>query len=173
MALNVNTNVTSILAQRNLNKSQNGVQKSLERLSTGMRINSAADDAAGLAISSKLESQIRGLDQAQRNANDGISLIQTAEGSLEQMGDILGRVRELRRQRRPRRGQRPHGQRPHGQRPHGHRRHQRRRRPRPRDALRQRRPGRRRPPRWTRPGLGLGSATRLASQGGSSCCGLG
>ena len=95
MALNVNTNVSSIQAQRNLNKAQNGVQKSLERLSTGMRINSAADDAAGMAISSKLKSQIRGLDQAERNANDGISLIQTAEGSLEQMGDILGRAREL------------------------------------------------------------------------------
>jgi len=95
MALNVNTNVASILAQRNLGKAQGGVQKSLQRLSTGMRINSAADDAAGMAISNKLKSQIRGLDQAQRNANDGISMIQTAEGSLEQMGDILGRAREL------------------------------------------------------------------------------
>ena len=95
MALNVNTNVTSIIAQRNLNRTQSMQQKSLERLSTGMRINSAADDSAGLAISTKFKSQLRSMDQAQRNANDGISLIQTAEGALDQMGDILGRSREL------------------------------------------------------------------------------
>ena len=95
MALNVNTNVTSIIAQRNLNRTQSMQQKSLERLSTGMRINSAADDSAGLAISTKFKSQLRSMDQAQRNANDGISLIQTAEGALDQMGDILGRAREL------------------------------------------------------------------------------
>jgi len=95
MALNVNTNVSSLLAQRNLSKSQGSVQKSLQRLSTGMRINSAADDAAGLAISQKLKSQVRALSQAERNANDGISMIQTAEGAIEQMGDILNRMREL------------------------------------------------------------------------------
>jgi len=95
MALNVNTNVSSLLAQRNLSRSQGNVQKSLQRLSTGMRINSAADDAAGLAISQKLKSQVRAMSQAERNANDGISMIQTAEGSIEQMGDILNRMREL------------------------------------------------------------------------------
>lgn len=95
MALNVNTNVSSLLAQRNLGKSQSSVQKSLQRLSTGMRINSAADDAAGLAISQKLKSQVRALSQAERNANDGISMIQTAEGAIEQMGDVLNRMREL------------------------------------------------------------------------------
>ena len=95
MPLNVNTNVTSLLAQRNLGRSQSSVQKSLQRLSTGMRINSAADDAAGLAISQKMKSQVRALGQAERNANDGISMIQTAEGAVEQMGDILNRMREL------------------------------------------------------------------------------
>jgi flagellin len=95
MPLNVNTNVTSLVAQRNLSRSQSSVQKSLQRLGTGMRINSAADDAAGLAISQKMKSQVRGLEQATRNANDGISMIQTAEGGLEQMGDILNRMREL------------------------------------------------------------------------------
>ena len=95
MPLYVNTNVASLFAQRHLNASQGAAQKSLARLSTGLRINSAADDAAGLAISNKFRSQIRSLEQAQRNANDGISVIQTAEGSLEQMGEILNRMREL------------------------------------------------------------------------------
>ena len=91
----INTNVSSLNAQRNLNKSQSSLQTSLERLSTGLRINSAKDDAAGLSISNRMTSQIRGLNQAVRNANDGISLAQTAEGALASSGDILQRVREL------------------------------------------------------------------------------
>lgn len=95
MAIYVNTNVQSLTAQRKLDKSQNSATKSLQRLSTGLRINSAADDAAGLAISEKLKSQTRSLEQAQRNANDGVSLTQTAEAGVEQMQGILGRMREL------------------------------------------------------------------------------
>lgn len=95
MPLYVNTNVPSRFAQRQLGRNQNDAQKSLARLSTGLRINSAADDAAGLAISNKFRSQIRSLEQAQRNASDGISVIQTAEGALDQMGEILTRMREL------------------------------------------------------------------------------
>ncbi|MEO1267054.1 MAG: flagellin [Myxococcota bacterium] len=95
MTLNVKTNISSLIARRNLDRSQKMVDKSLSRLSTGMRITSAADDAAGLAISQKLKSQIRSLEQATRNANDGISLIQTAEGGMDQMGEILNRMREL------------------------------------------------------------------------------
>ncbi len=95
MAIFVNTNVQSLTAQRKLDKSQTSASKSLQRLSTGLRINSAADDAAGLAISEKLKSQTRSLEQAQRNANDGVSLVQTAEASVEQMQGILGRMREL------------------------------------------------------------------------------
>jgi flagellin len=91
----INTNVQSLNAQRNLNVSQNSLSQSLQRLSSGLRINSAKDDAAGLAISERFTSQIRGLDQARRNANDGISLSQTAEGALQSAGDILQRVREL------------------------------------------------------------------------------
>lgn len=95
MAQVINTNVASLTAQRNLNKSQNTLNTSLQRLSSGLRINSAKDDAAGLAISERMTSQIRGLDQAQRNANDGISLTQTAEGALASVGDMLQRMREL------------------------------------------------------------------------------
>lgn len=95
MAMNINTNIPSINAQRNLNKSQNGLSRALERLSSGMRINSAKDDAAGLAISNRMGAQIRGLNQAVRNANDGISLAQTAEGSLQESTNILQRMREL------------------------------------------------------------------------------
>lgn len=95
MPLYVNTNVPSRFAQRQLGRNQAAAQKSLERLSTGLRINSAADDAAGLAISNKFRSQIRSLEQAARNASDGISVIQTAEGALDQMGEILTRMREL------------------------------------------------------------------------------
>ncbi len=95
MALSVNTNVASINAQRNLNRTSNALNSSLSRLSSGLRINSAADDAAGLAISENMKSQIRSMSQAERNANDGISLIQTAEGAEAQMGDLLGRMREL------------------------------------------------------------------------------
>ncbi|EMP55924.1 flagellin, flagellar filament structural protein [Marinobacter santoriniensis NKSG1] len=95
MALGINTNVASLSAQNQLQKSQNLSNQALERLSSGLRINSAKDDAAGLAISSRFDSQIRGLNQATRNANDGISLAQTAEGALGSAGDILQRVREL------------------------------------------------------------------------------
>ncbi|HEY3434006.1 MAG TPA: flagellin [Rhodocyclaceae bacterium] len=91
----INTNMASLNAQRNLNKSQSDLSTALQRLSSGMRINSAKDDAAGLAISQRFTSQIRGLDQAQRNANDGISLSQTAESALQSSGDILQRIREL------------------------------------------------------------------------------
>jgi len=95
MASVINTNVLSLNAQRNLSKSQGGLATSLQRLSSGLRINSAKDDAAGLAISDRMTSQIRGLDQAGRNANDGISLAQTAEGALAQTTDLLQRMREL------------------------------------------------------------------------------
>lgn len=91
----INTNVASLNAQRNLSSSQGSLATSLQRLSSGMRINSAKDDAAGLAISERMTSQIRGLDQATRNANDGISIAQTAEGGLGTAGDLLQRMREL------------------------------------------------------------------------------
>ncbi|STQ90583.1 flagellin N-terminal helical domain-containing protein [Iodobacter fluviatilis] len=91
----INTNVPSLNAQRNLSTSQMSLTNSLQRLSSGLRINSAKDDAAGLAISERFTSQIKGMDQAKRNANDGVSLAQTGEGALSQMGDILQRVREL------------------------------------------------------------------------------
>jgi flagellin len=95
MASYINTNISSLNAQRNLNTSASSLSSSLQRLSSGLRINSAKDDAAGLAISERFTSQIRGLDQARRNANDGISLMQTAEGALQSTGDVLQRVREL------------------------------------------------------------------------------
>ncbi len=91
----INTNIMSLNSQRNLNTSQDALQVSLQRLSSGLRINSAKDDAAGLAISERFTSQIRGLNQAVRNANDGISLAQTAEGALAESGNILQRIREL------------------------------------------------------------------------------
>ena len=91
----INTNVASLNAQRNLNTSQTALATSLQRLSSGLRINSAKDDAAGLAISERFTTQIRGLNQAQRNANDGISLSQTAEGALAEMTSNLQRIREL------------------------------------------------------------------------------
>lgn len=91
----INTNVNSLLAQRNLNKSQTSLEVSLARLSSGLRINSAKDDAAGLAIANRFTTQIRGLDQAARNANDGISLAQTAEGGLSNIATNLQRLREL------------------------------------------------------------------------------
>jgi flagellin len=91
----INTNIASLNAQRNLTVSQGNLATALQRLSSGLRINSAKDDAAGLAISDRMTSQIRGLDQARRNANDGISLSQTAEGALSQSGEILQRIREL------------------------------------------------------------------------------
>jgi flagellin len=95
MALVVNTNVSSLVAQRNLMESKNALDTAMERLSSGKRINSAADDAAGLAISNRMESQIRGLNMAVRNANDGISLAQTAEGAMEEITNMLQRMREL------------------------------------------------------------------------------
>ena len=93
--MRINTNMMALNAQNKLTKNQSNVEKSIQRLSSGLRINSAADDAAGLAISEKMRSQIRGLDQAKSNANDTISLIQTAEGALQQTTDILQRMREL------------------------------------------------------------------------------
>lgn len=95
MAQVINTNIASLNAQRNLNSSQSALSTSLERLSSGLRINSAKDDSAGLAISERMTSQIRGLNQAARNANDGISLAQTAEGALKEIGNNLQRIREL------------------------------------------------------------------------------
>ena len=95
MALTINTNVASLNAQRNLNRSQGLLNQSLERLSTGLRINSAKDDAAGLAISERFTTQIRGLNQAVRNASDGISLSQTAESALGELTNNLQRIREL------------------------------------------------------------------------------
>jgi flagellin len=95
MAMVINSNIMSLNAQRNLTLSQNELNTSMERLTSGKRINSAADDAAGLAIANRMTSQVRGLDQAVRNANDGISLIQTAEGALEESTNILQRMREL------------------------------------------------------------------------------
>ncbi len=91
----INTNINSLTAQRNLGMNQSSLSTAIQRLSSGLRINSAKDDAAGLAISERFTSQIKGLDQAVRNANDGISLSQTAEGALKASGDILQRVREL------------------------------------------------------------------------------
>ena len=95
MAAFINTNTASLNSQRNLSSSQSSLTTSLQRLSSGLRINSAKDDAAGLAISERMTSQIRGNDQAARNANDGISLAQTAEGDLAQIGTNLQRIREL------------------------------------------------------------------------------
>jgi flagellin len=95
MALVINTNVASINAQRNLMRTEGSLNTSLARLSSGMRITAAKDDAAGLAISENLRAQIRGLAQAERNANDGISLVQTAEGALNEVSGVLIRIREL------------------------------------------------------------------------------
>lgn len=91
----INTNITALIGQQNLNRSQGALQTAMERLSSGLRINSAADDAAGQAIANRMGSQITGLSQAQRNANDGISLSQTAEGALGQVNDNLQRIRQL------------------------------------------------------------------------------
>ena len=93
--MRINTNVMALNAQNMLTKNQNGVESSIKKLSSGLRINSAADDASGLAISEKMRAQIRGLNQAESNAQDGISMIQTAEGALQQTTDILQRMREL------------------------------------------------------------------------------
>ena len=93
--MRINTNIMALNAQNKLTSNQSSVEKSIQKLSSGLRINSAADDAAGLAISEKMRAQIRGLSQAQDNAQDGISLLQTAEGALQQTTDILQRMREL------------------------------------------------------------------------------
>jgi len=95
MALRINYNFESVSAQRNLTGTQNSFFRAIEQLSSGLRINKAADDAAGLAVSEKLKNQVRGLNQAQRNAQDGISLVQTAEGALSETHNILARMREL------------------------------------------------------------------------------
>ncbi len=95
MASVINTNIASLNAQRNLSNSQSALATSLQRLSSGLRINSAKDDAAGLSISDRMTSQINGMDQATRNANDGVSLAQTAEGALSSSSDILQRMRTL------------------------------------------------------------------------------
>lgn len=91
----INTNISALIGQTNLNKSQSSLQTSMERLSSGLRINSAKDDAAGQAIANKMTAQITGMNQASRNANDGISLVQTMEGGLNQINDNLQRIREL------------------------------------------------------------------------------
>ena len=93
--MRINTNVMALNAQNMLGKNQSSVENSIARLSSGLRINGASDDASGLAISEKMRSQIRGLNQAESNANDSISLIQTAEGALQQTTDVLQRMREL------------------------------------------------------------------------------
>lgn len=95
MAQTINTNVMSLTAQRNLNRSQGSMATTMARLSSGLRVNSAKDDAAGLAIAERMNAQIRGMNQAMRNANDGISLAQTAEGGLQEVSNMLQRMREL------------------------------------------------------------------------------
>ena len=95
MSMSINTNVISLNAQRSLNSSQMSLATSMQRLSSGLRVNSAKDDAAGLAIAERMTTQVRGMNAAVRNANDGISLAQTAEGSLGKVADALQRMREL------------------------------------------------------------------------------
>jgi len=95
MATTINTNVMSLTAQRNLGKSQSTMATSIERLSSGLRVNTARDDAAGLAIAERMNAQVKGMSVAVRNANDGISLAQTAEGGLNEVGNMLQRMREL------------------------------------------------------------------------------
>jgi flagellin len=95
MAQIINTNLQSLNAQRNLSSSQSSLSVSMQRLSSGLRVNSAKDDAAGLAIADRMNAQVRGMNVAVRNANDGISLAQTAEGALSKVGDSLQRMREL------------------------------------------------------------------------------
>ena len=95
MSQTINTNISSLNAQRNLSTSKESLATSLQRLSSGLRVNSSKDDAAGLAIADRMNAQIRGINVAIRNANDGISLAQTAEGALATMTDVLQRMREL------------------------------------------------------------------------------
>ena len=91
----INTNLLSLTTQNNLNKSQSSLGTAIERLSSGLRINSSKDDAAGQAIANRMTSQVKGMTQAARNANDGISLVQTAEGNLNEINSNLQRIREL------------------------------------------------------------------------------
>jgi flagellin len=95
MSLRINSNVDALAAHRNLARTSDNVSQAMERLSSGLRINKAADDAAGLGISEKMRAQIRGLAQAQRNIQDGVSMVQTAEGNLDEVHSILQRIREL------------------------------------------------------------------------------
>ena len=95
MSLRIQNNIEAFNAHRNLVGTSNGLGKAMERLSSGYRINRAADDAAGLAISERLRAQVHGIGQAQRNAQDAVSLVQTAEGSLDEVHSMLQRVREL------------------------------------------------------------------------------
>src|SRR6266705_5294178 len=95
MSSTINTNIASLNAQRNLTMSQSSLSTSMQRLSSGLRVNSAKDDAAGLAIAERMNSQVRGMNVAVRNSNDGISMSQTADGALSQVGDSLQRMREL------------------------------------------------------------------------------
>ncbi len=95
MGMTINTNVISLNAQRNLSSTQSSLSTSMQRLSSGLRVNSAKDDAAGLAIAERMSAQVRGMNVAVRNANDGISMAQTAEGALGKVGDMLQRMREL------------------------------------------------------------------------------
>ncbi|OYT88084.1 MAG: flagellin FliC [Burkholderiales bacterium PBB6] len=95
MPATINTNVASLNAQRNFSASQSSLATSMQRLSSGLRINSAKDDAAGLAIAERMQAQVKGMNVAIRNANDGVSLVQTAEGALSKVGDSLQRMREL------------------------------------------------------------------------------
>ena len=95
MPMTINTNLVSLNAQRNLSTNQMSLATSMQRLSSGLRINSSGDDAAGLAIATRMSAQIRGINVAIRNANDGISLAQTAEGALSTVTDALQRMREL------------------------------------------------------------------------------
>jgi flagellin len=95
MAQTINTNLMSLNAQRNLNSTQSSLATSMQRLSSGLRVNSAKDDAAGIAIAERMNAQVRGMNVAIRNANDGISMAQTAEGGIAKIGDMLQRMREL------------------------------------------------------------------------------
>lgn len=95
MGLGINTNMSSLITQTNLGKTQSAMSTAMQRLSSGLRINSAADDAAGLAIGTSMDSQVRGMSVAVRNANDGVSLVQTADGALDTMTGIFQRMREL------------------------------------------------------------------------------
>ena len=95
MAMSINTNVQSLNAQRNLATSQSSLSTTMQRLSSGLRVNSAKDDAAGLAIAERMNAQVRGMNVAVRNANDGVSMAQTAEGALSKVTDALQRMREL------------------------------------------------------------------------------